>query len=130
MAIVADQRQHRIAETIDTPQNDRFAQQWDHQEFIEQPATRIQSSHWKAWAIGGAAAVALVAIASIGVSKKSAPSYAQPALTMDLAKPQGFAVSRQSAPTLNQGSSLALRAPAAKNVAGRIGIRRHRYCPQ
>jgi hypothetical protein len=118
MPVVADQLQHRIEEIAADSQNDGLTQPGDKQQSLNSPPEAPTHGSSKVWAIGGAAAIALVALATLNVYRKPAPAHDQDPLKMALVKPQEGASSQRFASSAKQPQSMALRAQGASEMPG------------
>jgi Domain of unknown function (DUF4349) len=116
MAIVAGEVQNRLAESVDVPGNEVLAERENKHESPGYSPALAHFSDWKAWAIGGATAVALIATASIAIFNNAGRPDTQQVQTMGYVKTQVEGVLPPVTRLSNQAATQALRAPAAKSV--------------
>ena len=118
MAIVADQVRNRIAETGDDPVKEVLADLASKRKSrAHAPAIRTLLSNWKAWAIGGVAAVALTAFCSIAIFNNVARPGEHRARGMGYVKPQDEVVPQRLVPAANLALDKARLETAEKSTS-------------
>jgi hypothetical protein len=119
MATVADQVQDRIEQTEDSCVKEEMAKSEKARPVSAlSRATRIQISNWRPWALGGLAAVALIAVMFIAGRSKARRLDDQRSSIEGYSELKDAAGQpRRLVPAAEQAVNQAVRQPAAKSVA-------------
>ena len=114
MTMLADTLPNHTDERSD-PMNGRLTQPEEtHKSPVPSAAPRIHLSYWNAWATGGAAAVALVAVASVAVFRKPAAPDVQQARIMGYEKAEAQPAAQRPVPISTADFALRQAAAAPK----------------